>query len=45
VSLPPEVDDPSTELSPTVLLRVLRDICLHYFPALSEGALDHDAQK
>jgi phospholipase C len=44
VSLPPEVDDPNADLSPTVLLRVLRDICLHYFPALSEGALDHDDQ-
>jgi phospholipase C len=45
VNLPPGVDDPNADLPPATLLQVLRDICLHYFPALSEGALQHDQQQ
>ena len=42
VVLPAGADDPNAD--PAVLLRAFRDICLHYFPALAEGALAHDNQ-
>jgi phospholipase C len=44
VRLPPGVDDPDADLPPATAVRVLRDISLHYFPALTVGALPHDAQ-
>jgi hypothetical protein len=43
VRLPAGVDDP--EADPAVLVQAFRDICLHYFPALSVGALAHDEQR
>ena len=42
IQLPAGADDPNAD--PAVLLRAFRDICLHYFPALAEGALAHDNQ-
>jgi phospholipase C len=42
VRLPAGVDDPDAD--PAVLLRTIRDIGIHYFPALAEGALAHDQQ-
>ncbi|MGZ0711343.1 alkaline phosphatase family protein (plasmid) [Coraliomargarita sp. W4R53] len=44
VHLPPGVGDTDADLPPAVLLQALRDICLHYFPALADGALPHDEQ-
>jgi phospholipase C len=45
VRLPPGIDDPKADLPPGTLVRALRDIALHYFPGLTEGALPHDDQK
>jgi phospholipase C len=42
VQLPAGADDPGAD--PAVVLRAFRDICLHYFPVLAEGALAHDQQ-
>ena len=42
VQLPAGAGDPGAD--PAVLVQAFRDICLHYFPALAEGALAHDEQ-
>ena len=34
VPLPPGVDDPN-DLPPAAVVQLLRDVCLHYFPALA----------
>ena len=36
VPLPPGVDDPN-DLPPAAVVQLLRDVCLHYFPALAGG--------
>ena len=35
VKLPPQLDDPNTELTPTLIIEVLRDVAWHYFPRLA----------
>ena len=37
VKLPPQLDDPSTELTPQLIIEVLRDVACHYFPLLAPG--------
>ena len=40
VTLPPELDDPNTELTPQLIVEVLRDVAWHFFPQLApEGAV------
>jgi phospholipase C len=41
VSLPPGLDDPNAQadLPPAALVQLLRDVCLHYFPALAGRSL------
>jgi hypothetical protein len=34
VPLPPGVDDPN-DLPPAAVVQLLRDVCLHHFPALA----------
>jgi phospholipase C len=33
VKLPPQLDDPSTELTPQLIVEVIRDVAFHYFPS------------
>ena len=35
VDLPPQLDDPKAELTPDLIVDVLRDIAWHYFPRLA----------
>ena len=35
VSLPPELDDPKAELTPKLIVEVLRDVSWHFFPRLA----------
>ena len=35
VDLPPQLDDPGAELTPDLIVEVLRDIAWHYFPRLA----------
>jgi phospholipase C len=35
VKLPPQLDDPNAELTPKLIIEVLRDVCWHYFPLLA----------
>jgi phospholipase C len=35
--LPPQLADPATELTPTLLAEVIRDVARHYFPRLATG--------
>ena len=35
VKLPPQLDDPNAELTPQLIIEVLRDISWHYFPLLA----------
>lgn len=35
VELPPELDDPNAELTPRLIIEVLRDVAWHYFPELA----------
>jgi phospholipase C len=35
VPLPPEANDPNAELPPAMLVQLLRETALHYFPALA----------
>jgi phospholipase C len=37
VSLPPQLDDPSVQLTGELVIEVLRDISWHFFPLLSRG--------
>jgi transcriptional regulator of aromatic amino acid metabolism len=34
-TLPPELDDPTTELTPQLIVEVLRDVAWHFFPRLA----------
>ncbi len=40
VTLPAELDDPGTELTPRLIIGVLRDIAGHFFPLLTGDAKD-----
>ena len=35
VKLPPQLDDPSAELTPQLIVEVIRDVAFHYFPQLA----------
>ena len=35
--LPPQLDDPDTELTPQLIIEVLRDVAWHFFPRLAPG--------
>jgi hypothetical protein len=35
VKLPPHLDDPSAELTPQLIVEVIRDVAFHYFPKLA----------
>jgi hypothetical protein len=35
LKLPPELDRPSPEFTPELVIQFLREICLHIFPALA----------
>ena len=35
VELPPQVDDPDAELTPAIIVEVLREVARHYFPLLA----------
>jgi hypothetical protein len=35
VALPPEADIPNAEITPEVMVDLLREICWHYFPLLA----------
>jgi hypothetical protein len=37
VKLPPQLDDPSAELTPQLIVEVVRDVAFHYFPQLAPG--------
>jgi phospholipase C len=37
VKLPPQLDDPSAELTPQLIVEVIRDVAFHYFPRLAPG--------
>jgi hypothetical protein len=37
VQLPPQLADPSAELTPQVIVEVIRDVAFHYFPQLAPG--------
>ena len=44
VTLPPQLDDPAAELTPDLIIEVLRDIAWHFFPGLvpvTRAADDH----
>jgi len=34
IDLPPQLDDPNAEITPEIIVEVLRDISWHYFPLL-----------
>jgi phospholipase C len=36
-TLPPELDDANTELTPQLIIEVLRDVAWHFFPRLAPG--------
>src|SRR5580704_9093724 len=38
IKLPPELDGPSPEFTPELVIQFLREICLHIFPALAPSA-------
>jgi hypothetical protein len=35
VKLPPQPDDPSAELTPQLIVEVIRDVAFHYFPKVA----------
>ena len=37
LQLPPQLDDPSAELTPQLIVEVIRDVAFHYFPQLAPG--------
>jgi hypothetical protein len=37
LQLPPQLDDPSAELTPQLIVEVIRDAAFHYFPQLAPG--------
>jgi hypothetical protein len=42
VELPAQLADPSAELTPEIIVEVVRDIGFHFFPLLEPGAGDND---
>jgi hypothetical protein len=40
VKLPPQLDDPSAELTPELIVEVIRDVAFHYFPQLAPPGAD-----
>ena len=38
IKLPPQLDDPSAELTPQLIVEVIRDVAFHYFPRLAPGS-------
>ena len=39
-NLPPELDDPNTEITPELIIKTFRDVSWHYFPLLApEGEI------
>ena len=38
VKLPPQLDDPNAELTPELIIEVLRDVAWFYFPGLAPAA-------
>ena len=38
VKLPRQLDDPSAELTPQLIIEVIRDVAFHYFPQLAPGS-------
>ena len=38
LKLPPQLDDPSAELTPQLIVEVIRDVAFHYFPRLAPGS-------
>ena len=43
-TLPPELDDPNTELTPELIVEVLRDVAWHFFPRLAPGVTADQAK-
>jgi phospholipase C len=41
VKLPPQLDDPSAELTPELIIEVLRDVAWHFFPGLAPAGESH----
>jgi hypothetical protein len=37
LQLPPQLDDPSAELTPQLIVETIRDAAFHYFPQLAPG--------
>jgi hypothetical protein len=35
IKLPPQLDDPSADLTPQLIVEVIRDVAFHYFPRLA----------
>ena len=40
-NLPPELDDPNVELTPRLIIQVIRDVAWHYFPKLAPDGEGH----
>ena len=38
IKLPPQLDDPSAELTPQLIVEVIRDVAFHYFPQLAPSS-------
>ena len=38
VKLPRQLDDPSAELAPQLIVEVIRDVAFHYFPRLAPAS-------
>ena len=38
MKLPPQLDDPSAELTPQLIVEVIRDVAFHYFPGWHQAA-------
>ena len=38
VKLPRQLDDPSAELTPQLIVKVIRDVAFHYFPRLAPAS-------
>ena len=34
-NLPPQLDDPNTEITPELIIKVFRDVAWHFFPRLA----------
>jgi len=37
LKLPSQLDDPSAELTPQLIVEAIRDVAFHYFPRLAPG--------